>query len=287
MATLPLPQGAWDCHTHIYGPWDRYPVAADAAYQPAAAPFAALLQAHEQLGIAHGVLVQAACYGSDHGALLAALASGAGRYCGVALVDADTADAELQALDAAGVRGARLNFVGHLPGERDPARLRRLAERLRPLGWHLLLHGTPAELLPALDLLADSGLPLVIDHMARLDATGVIDELALARLEAHLRRPHCWIKLSGADRVTGGAPAPWPAALPLARRLLRCAPERAIWGSDWPHPNIQGQPPGDSDLLQFVLEVCGDAATARAVLVDNPARLYRLPAARSLTSCAR
>jgi len=174
-----LPQRAWDCHTHIYGPWDRYPVASDAAYQPAPAPYTALLQLHGRLGIGHGVLVQAACYGRDHGALLAALDAGAGRYCGVALIDAHTSDAELRLLDAAGVRGARLNFVGHLPGERDPARLRGLAERLRPLGWHLLLHGTPKELLPALD-----NLERALAHAADGDADPVlIDGLRLVSRE--------------------------------------------------------------------------------------------------------
>lgn len=264
----------WDCHTHIYGPWQEFPLPPGAAYQPAAAPFHALRALHAQLGLSHGVLVQAACYGSDHRALLAAIAGSGGAYRGVALIDDDTSAQQLQALHAGGVRGVRFNLMGHLPGERAAPRLRQLAERVAPLGWHVLLHGHGAALLPVLDALAPVGVPLVIDHMARLDVSGGIDETVLRALEHHLRQPYGWIKLSGADRATAGGAAPWNAALPLARRLLRCAPERAIWGSDWPHPNIQGAVPDDAALLDFLHEACGDPAVTRAVLVNNPRRLY-------------
>jgi predicted TIM-barrel fold metal-dependent hydrolase len=120
----------------------------------------------------------------------------------------------------------------------------------------------------------DLDMPLVVDHMARQDATRERDEAGLQRLESHLAQPQRWIKLSGVDRVMQGAAAPWDAALPLARRLLAAAPERAIWGTDWPHPNIQGSVPDDARLLDFLFEACGDAAAAQAVLVENPARLY-------------
>jgi predicted TIM-barrel fold metal-dependent hydrolase len=269
-----LTGGVWDCHTHIYGPWDVFPLPANAAYRPAAAPMADLLAMHERLGIGHGVLVQAACYGTDHRALLAALAATDGRYRGVALVDETVRDADLQTLHEGGICGVRFNFMGHLPGDRDMDRLRRVAERVRPLGWHALLHGHLAQMLPVLDAWRDLDMPLVIDHMARQDATREWDEPALQRLVRHLAHPQRWIKLSGVDRAMQGAPAPWDATLPLARRLLDAAPQRAIWGTDWPHPNIQGPVPDDARLLDFLVDVCRDAATAQAVLVDNPQRLY-------------
>jgi len=274
MVRLALTGGPWDCHTHIYGPWDAFPLPATAAYRPAAAPMTELLAMHERLGIGHGVLVQAACYQSDHSALLAALAATDGRYRGVALIDETMDDADLRSLHDGGVRGVRFNFMGHLPGDRDLDRLHSVAERVRPLGWHALLHGQLAQVLPVLDAWRDLDMPLVIDHMARQDATREWDEPALKRLERHLAHPQRWLKLSGVDRAMQGAPAPWPAALPLARRLLAAAPQRAIWGTDWPHPNIQGPVPDDGQLLDFLVEVCGDAATAQAVLVDNPKRLY-------------
>ncbi len=266
--------GLWDCHTHIYGPWKIHPLPDEAAYQPIEAPMGKLLALHERLGIRHGVLVQAACYGDDHSALLAALAISGGRYRGVALADDSTTDDELQALNDGGVRGIRFNFMGHLPGERDLRRLRALAERIAPLGWHALLHGRIDQLLSVLDEWKDLDTVLVIDHMARQDATAPLDEAKVRALEGHLRHSKRWIKLSGVDRLMQGAAPPWNAALPLARRLLRAAPERAIWGSDWPHPNIQGDTPDDGDLLDFVREACGAQAAADAVLIHNPQRLY-------------
>lgn len=265
--------GVWDCHTHIYGPWDAFPLPPDASYHPAEAPMAHLLAVHAQLGIKHGVLVQAACYQSDHRALLAALAMTDGRYRGVALVDHATSDDELRELHAGGVRGIRFNFMGHLPGERDLDRLRVLAERVGSLGWHVLLHGQLDQLLPVLDAWEDLDVPLVIDHMARQDATRPLDEAGIRELERHLRNDKRWIKLSGVDRLMQGAAPPWTAALPLVKRLLLAAPDRAIWGTDWPHPNIQGDVPDDGRLLAFVREACGTDA-AEAVLVSNPQRLY-------------
>lgn len=264
----------WDCHTHVYGPWEQFPLPADAAYRPSEAPMSRLLALHKQMGISHGVLVQAACYKNDHSALLAALRVTEGRYRGVALIDANTDDASLQQLHDGGVRGIRFNFMGHLPGERDLDRLRLQAERVRNFGWHVLLHGRIAQLLPVLDAWRDLRVPLVIDHMARIDASRPIDETSLRALEEHLGNNARWIKLSGADRAMQGALPPWKSALPVAKRLLRAAQGDAIWGTDWPHPNIQGPAPEDMKLLEFVSEVCGDASTTSAVLADNPKLLY-------------
>lgn len=269
-----LPNDAWDCHSHIYGPWDKFPLPDNASYQPAAVPFEQLLALHRRLGISHGVLVQAAPYGTDHRALLAALATTDGRYRGTGLINTSTTDSQLQIMHDGGIRGIRFNLMGHLPGLRDPATLRILAERIRPFNWHILLHGQLPELLPVLARLNDCGVPLVIDHMARVDATRPLDESGILALEQHLTHPNCWIKLSGVDRLMQGTPPPWDRAIPLVRRLLRAAPERAIWGTDWPHPNIQGDVPDEAALLSFLAEACVDSEVLRAVLVDNPRRLY-------------
>lgn len=269
-----LPRGAWDCHTHIYGPWDQFPLPKDAAYHPAAAPFDALLEVHASMGIEHGVLVQAAPYGTDHTAILAAIARSEGRYRAVGLIDAQTTDEQLQALHDGGMRGIRFNLMGHLPGNRDPEYLRGLAERVRPLGWHVLLHGEIETLLPVLDAWKTLRTPLVIDHMARLDLTQPVNESNLQVLEHHLRQPDRWIKVSGIDRAMQDVPAPWSQGLKWVRRFLQCAPERTIWGSDWPHPNIKGNVPDDARLLDFLLEACEEPALQKAVLVSNPAALY-------------
>jgi len=269
------PEGrVWDCHTHVYGPWDQFPVPADAAYLPEAAPMSRLLALHELLGVTHGVIVQAACYRHDHAALLAAIAATGGAYRGVALVDDTMDDGALRALHEGGVRGIRFNFMGHLPGERDTDKLLRTAERVAALGWHVLLHGRLAELLPVLDTWSGVDIPMVIDHMARpsLQAPWADDERDA--LIAHLGNPYRWIKLSGVDRFAGGDARAWPDARPLARRLLDAAPDRSIWGSDWPHPNIEGAAPDDFALLRFVRDLCDDDALAESVLTGNPLRLY-------------
>lgn len=267
-------KGMWDCHTHIYGPWDRFPIPANAAYTPEAAPFSELATLHQQLGINHGVLVQAAPYGTDHSAILAAIASSDGRYRGVGIIDEHITDADLQMLHDGGLRGIRFNLMGHLPGARDPQKLRHLAERVAPFGWHVLVHGELPDLLPFLKSWENLATPLVIDHMARPDLTQPVDTTLMNELRSQLGRSNRWIKLSGIDRAMQGAAGPWEQALDQVRELLECAPERAIWGSDWPHPNIKGPVPSDSDLLDFILQVCDSAALQKAVLIDNPARLY-------------
>ncbi|WP_186167958.1 amidohydrolase family protein [Burkholderia gladioli] len=277
MADVRLDRAArsvWDCHTHVYGPWEQFPVPADAAYQPDAAPMTRLLALHERLGITRGVIVQAACYGHDHTALLAAIAATGGAYRGVALVDDTMDDGTLRALHEGGVRGIRFNFMGHLPGERDTDTLLRTAERVAALGWHVLLHGRLAELLPVLDTWAGVDIPMVIDHMARPSLHTPWTDDERDALLAHLGDPYRWIKLSGVDRFAGGDARAWPDARPLARRLLNAAPDRSIWGTDWPHPNIEGAPPDDVALLAFVRGMCGDDALADAVLAGNPLRLY-------------
>jgi predicted TIM-barrel fold metal-dependent hydrolase len=269
-----LLRGAWDCHTHIYGPWEQFPLPSDAAYRPNAAPFDDLLERHAAMGIDHGVLVQAAPYGNDHAAILAAVARSQGRYRAVGLIDANTTDEQLQALHDGGMRGIRFNLMGHLPGNRDPDELRRLAERIQPWGWHVLLHGEMHSLLPVLDAWKTLSTPLVIDHMARLDLTQAVDEHELQRLEQHLRQPHRWIKVSGIDRALQGAPAPWDRGRQWLQRFLQCAPQRTIWGSDWPHPNIKGDVPDDHALLDFLLQTLQEPGLQKAVLIDNPAALY-------------
>jgi len=274
MSTSSNLAGVWDCHTHIYGPWARFPLPANAAYTPEPAPFTELLSLHRRLGISHGVLVQAAPYGTDHSAILEAIASSGGLYRGVGIIDESTTDAQLQALHDGGLRGIRFNLMGHLPGARDPQKLRALAERVSPFGWHVLVHGELPTLLPFLHVWRDLKTPLVIDHMARPDLTQPFDPALMSQLRAELSHSNRWIKLSGIDRAMQGQPGPWPQALDQVRALLECAPERAIWGSDWPHPNIKGPVPDDAELLAFIRQVCDSPALQQAVLVDNPTRLY-------------
>jgi len=270
----PSHDGIWDCHTHIFGPYAEHPLPPDAVYRPPAAPFSTLRTLHRALGISHGVLVQGACYADDHDAVLTALDGADGNYRGVALISPDVDEGHLRQMHARGARGIRLGLMSHLGGKPDAGRMVAQLERIRPYGWHALLHGEVGDVVEALDVLAPQGVTLVIDHMARVDAAKGIDYPAFTALERCLASPNIWIKLSGADRITGGA-SPYEAALPIARRLLAAAPERAIWGTDWPHPNIAYPVPDEGVLLAWIRRVCEEVVgNADAVLRTNPTRLY-------------
>jgi len=273
MTQFEIPAGAWDCHFHVYGPWARFPLPPAPPYVPDEAGFDAVRQLHAQLGIAHGVLVQPAVYGADHSALLAALQASGGTYRGIALIEPDIDDALLDDMQRAGVRGARLNVISHLPGGTDPGRMRAIAERVRAHGWHLLVHGALPQVLHTLRTLADVDVPIVVDHMARAPASQGTAYAEFAELEAHLARPGVWIKLSGADRISAGEP-PFNDAIPIGRRLLAAASQRALWGTDWPHPNITTPWPDESALLELLAQICEDRSSLQRVLVDNPAALY-------------
>jgi hypothetical protein len=162
--------GIWDCHTHLFGPYADHPLPPDAVYRPPAAPFSALRALHRSLGIGHGVLVQGACYGDDHDAVLTALDSTGAAYRGVALISPEVDEACLREMHARGIRGIRLGLMSHLGGKPDPARMVAQLERIRPYGWHALVHGEVGDVVDALDVLVPHGVTLVIDHMARVDA---------------------------------------------------------------------------------------------------------------------
>jgi predicted TIM-barrel fold metal-dependent hydrolase len=263
----------WDCHTHIYGPYDRHPLPERAVYTPLAAPFDALREMHRSLGITRGVIVQGACYGSDHDALLAALDAGAGAYSGIALIQPDIDEALLADLAARGVKGVRISLMSHLGHAFDAGRVQAIVERVRPYGWHALVHGTPADVARAVDAVGHLGTVLVVDHMARLDVASAALARDLDNLCALLRNAEMWVKLSGIDRITAGQ-LDAPEARTVVARLLAVAPTRATWGTDWPHPNLSYPVPDDRALLGWLRAAVGDDSLLRAVLSENPSRLY-------------
>lgn len=268
----PTGPAVWDCHTHVFGPWTQYPLPENPRYRPEPAPFGQLLEVHRAVGISHGVIVQAAPYGSDHRLLADALAAGGGRYRGIALVTPDSTDESLVHLHRQGVRGARLGMMSHLGAAPDLAQMRQVLARIQPYGWHALVHAELADVLQVVPELAGHGVPLLVDHMARLPAhlPGCHGLDALLRL-AEL--PDVWVKLSGADRITQGRNG-FEAALRPLRALIAAAPDRLIWGSDWPHVNIAYAQPKVADLLGLLRTACGDADTADRILRKNPERLY-------------
>ncbi|OZI37475.1 hypothetical protein CAL29_03450 [Bordetella genomosp. 10] len=261
----------WDCHTHIFGPWKDFPLTGNPTYRPEEAPFSALRAAHARCGITRGVIVQATPYRDDHGALLAALEASAGAYRGIALIDRDTPEETLDNMHRLGVRGIRLGMMKHLAGKPDLDGMSALLRRIRPYGWHALVHADLADVLEAVPALAPHGVPLVIDHMGRIPVDEGQDPTPLLRL---LDEPCVWMKISGADRITRGHDG-YRAALPLMRRLIARAPDRILWGSDWPHVNIAYDRPSVDTLFDLLRQACADTPDAlTAILNANPARLY-------------
>jgi 2-pyrone-4,6-dicarboxylate lactonase len=267
------PPGACDAHCHVFGPAARFPFAADRRYTPPDAGAEDLARLHDRLGLSRAVVVQASCHGTDNAALLDALRRGGGRRAGVAMIGDATSDAELDELHEAGVRGARVNFAAHLGGAPDPARVERTAARLVDRGWHLVCHFDAADLAEWAPLLDRLPCPYVIDHMARVDAAAGVDQPPFRALLALAADDRCWVKLSGAERLTADGPPPYDDVVPFARALIATAPDRVLWGTDWPHPNVRHMP-DDGDLIDLLAEFAPDPATRDRILVDNPARLY-------------
>ena len=266
-----MPRGACDCHAHVIGSPGRYPFTAERSYTPPPAPEEAYFAMHNALGIERGVLVQVSVHGTDNRLLVETLRRHPRRLRGIAVVTPDVADAELDVLDAAGVRGLRCNelFGGGVGLEAMETLARRIARR----GWHLQLL-IDGRRLPSISArLARLPVPFVIDHMGCIPTAGGLGGPGFQELCKLLQEADCWVKISGANRIAS-EPIPYRDTIPFARALVAARPERAVWGSDWPHVAIKGPMVNDGVLLDLLAEWVPDAATRTRILVDNPAALY-------------
>jgi 2-pyrone-4,6-dicarboxylate lactonase len=271
---LILPPGACDAHCHVFGPADRFPYAPDRSYTPPDAPVENLRKLHLQLGVSRAVIVHASCHGTDMTVTLDAIASSNGSYRGVACVDDAVTDPELERMHEGGIRGIRFNFVKHLGGVPDLDVFRRLVARIKPLGWHVVLHLDAEDILTQQDLLGRIDVPFIIDHMGRVKAAeGLGQRPFQLLLELYAANPLAWIKVCGAERVSVGK-RPFRDAVPFARALIAVDSRRILWGTDWPHPNINKDMPNDGELVDLFADICPDAAMRQGILVDNPTRMY-------------
>ncbi|MFT8244885.1 amidohydrolase family protein [Roseomonas sp. BN140053] len=267
---FPLPRRACDAHCHVFGPADRFPYAASRRYTPEDRPKEVLAALHARLGLERAVIVQASCHGTDNRAMLDALRWAPERCRGVAMIDDETSDAELGEMQAAGVRGIRFNFIGSLGGAPDMAVFHRAADRVRDLGWHMVLQLQGEGVRDMAPVIRDLRMPVVIDHMGRVDPAQGTGGAAFRTLLELLGDPRIWVKLSGIERMCR---APFTAALPFARALLRAAPDRVLWGTDFPHPNL-ATPVDEMELLSLLPAFAPEPADRQRLLVDNPAALY-------------
>jgi 2-pyrone-4,6-dicarboxylate lactonase len=270
-----LPPLSCDTHAHICGPASHFPYSGERIYTPPDALLPAYQQLLGTLGVERAVLVQPSIYGSDNRVLLDALATDPQRLRGVAVIDADIPQAELERMHEMGVRGVRCNIVdvkegkGRLPMDA----LRALARRIQPLGWHLefLMH---VDEFPELDvLLADFPVDVVFGHLGYMLAGQGVDASGFAALLRLLRSGRAWVKLTGPYRISGAA-RPYSDVTPFAHALINAAPDRLVWGTDWPHVMVKGVMPNDGDLCDLLEQWAPDAGQRQQVLVSNPAKLY-------------
>ncbi len=272
---LAMPPLACDAHAHVCGPAARYPYAAARIYTPPDALPSQYRHLLDTLGVARCVLVQPSVYGADNAAMLDALAADPARQRAVAVLAPEVTNAELERMHALGVRGARCNIVdikqgkGQLPLDM----LRALAAKIRPFGWHLefLMH---VDEFPDLDRLLD-GFPVdvVFGHLGYMKPGLGPETPGFQSLLRLLRSGRAWVKLTGPYRISSGG-MPYADMLPLAHALVAAAPERILWGTDWPHVTVKGAMPNDGDLCDLLADWVPDAAARKRVLVDNPAKLY-------------
>jgi 2-pyrone-4,6-dicarboxylate lactonase len=268
------PAGACDSHCHIFGPGDRYPYAPNRTYTPPDAPLEKFTALQAILGFERAVLVNASCHGTNNQVIVDAIAQSGGRYRGVANVDDSFTERDFETLHRDGFRGVRFNFVRHLGGMPDLDEFHRIVSRIKPFGWHVVLHFDAGDLVDFEDLLRKLPVPFVIDHMGRVPAKAGLAQEAFRRLlDLARNQAECWIKICGAERISNSGP-PFADAVPFARALIEAAPDRILWGTDWPHPNIAKHMPNDGDLVDLIPLFAPDEATQRRILVANPQRLY-------------
>lgn len=277
-----LPPGSVDAHCHVFGPGDTFPYAPERKYTPCDASKHQLFALRDHLGFDKNVIVQATCHGADNSAMLDALASAGGRARGVATVKRDVTDEELQSMHAAGVRGVRFNFVKRLVDFTPRDELMEVAARIAPLGWHVVVYFEAMELPELWDFFTALPTTLVIDHMGRPDVRKPVDgvefELFMTLMREH---PNVWSKVSCPERLSVGGPRaldgeahPYRDVVPFSRRLVESFPDRVLWGTDWPHPNLKDHMPDDGLLVDFIPRIAVTPELQQKLLVDNPMRLY-------------
>ena len=270
-----LPPGSVDAHCHVFGPGEVFPFAPERKYTPCDASAAQLFALRDHLGFDRNVIVQATCHGSDNRALVDALRRAEGRARGVATVRPDVTDAQLHALDAAGVRGVRFNFVKRLVDTVPRETLASIAARVAPLGWHVVIYFEAAELPELYDFFASLPVTLVADHMGRPDVSQPASGPEFGLFE-RLMREHgnVWSKVTCPERLSKSGPPLYEDVVPFARRLVEGFPDRVLWGTDWPHPNLKSHMPDDGKLVDFIPRIAPTPALQHGLLVENPTRLY-------------
>jgi 2-pyrone-4,6-dicarboxylate lactonase len=277
-----LPAGAVDAHCHVFGPGNVFPYAPERKYTPCDASKEQLFALRDHLGFDKNVIVQATCHGSDNRALVDALKASHNKARGVATVNRNVTDAELLEMHAAGVRGTRFNFVKRLADFTPRDVLLEIANRIAPLGWHVVIYFEAVDLPELYDFFTALPTTVVVDHMGRPDVTKPVDGPEFG-LFVKMMREHSniWSKVSCPERLSVSGPKAlhgeqnaYQDVIPFAKHLVENFPDRVLWGTDWPHPNLKDHMPDDGLLVDFIPHIATTQALQQKLLVDNPTRLY-------------
>jgi 2-pyrone-4,6-dicarboxylate lactonase len=271
------PAGAVDAHCHVFGPANRFPYAPERKYTPCDAPKEKLFALRDHLGFSRNVIVQASCHGRDNAALVDALLSAGELARGVAVVEPEISETELQALHDAGIRGVRFNFVKRLVDVTPKAQFLEIAAKVRPLGWHVVVYFESRDLEELTPFLLRLQNTIVVDHMGRPDIGKGVDHADFRRFLSLLDdNANFWTKVSCPERLSLQGPA-YDDVTPFSRLLVERFTDRVLWGTDWPHPNMKSHMPDDGTLVDVIPRIAPTPALQQALLVDNPMRLYWNP----------
>jgi 2-pyrone-4,6-dicarboxylate lactonase len=277
-----VPAGSVDAHCHVFGPGHQFGFAPERKYTPCDASKAQLIALRNHLGFDRNVVVQATCHGSDNSALLDVLASSQGKARGVVTVKRDVSDAQLKAMHDLGVRGVRFNFIKRLVDFTPREELVEIAHRIAPMGWHVVIYFEACDLPELWDFFTALPTTVVVDHMGRPDVDKPVEgpqfQLFLKLLREH---NNIWSKVSCPERLSlkgpkalNGERSPYQDVVPFARAVVDAFPDRVLWGTDWPHPNLKDHMPDDGLLVDFIPHIAPTLALQQKLLVDNPMRLY-------------
>ncbi|NVC95120.1 2-pyrone-4,6-dicarboxylate hydrolase [Vibrio natriegens] len=269
-----VPEGAVDSHCHVFGPASKFPYSPKRKYTPCDASKEQLFALRDYLGFSRNVIVQASCHGTDNAALVDALNTAGDLARGIAFVDETVTDEELQLMDKAGVRGVRFNFVKRLVDTAPKETLKQIADKIRPLGWHVVVYFEAQDIDEVAPFLNELDMTVVIDHMGRPDVSkGVYSEEFEKFINMMESNPQIWTKVSCPERLTL-TPPDYSDVVPFARELVERFPERVLWGTDWPHPNMKSHTPDDGYLVDVIPKIALSKELQQALLVTNPMKLY-------------
>jgi 2-pyrone-4,6-dicarboxylate lactonase len=273
--TFQLPSGAVDAHCHVFGPGRLLPFAPERKYTPCDAGKEELFALRDFLGLSRNVVVQATCHGADNSAMLDVLLSANGDARGVATVEPGVSTNELAEMHESGVRAVRFNYVRRLVDPEPDEYYYRIIEKIAPLGWHVVVYFEAADLEERWDFFTSIETRVIVDHMGCPDVSKSVDGPEFARfVRLMAEHENFWTKVTCPERYSISGPPDFNDAVPFAQRMVEQFPDRVLWGTDWPHPNLKGYMPDDGKIVDFVPHIARSSEQQHKLLVVNPARLY-------------